>query len=119
MKYLKKADALLVIDDVIPRTIKMEREGWQEIIFENKLNSGIRESAKVCDGCKHLKRYEVSMEYPGGSFPTGVFMDRCEKLNKSFSKNIHGNINAPGLDGEKCPFHKQVERNIKIERVLK
>ena len=59
------------------------------------------------------------MQYPGGSFPTGVFMDRCEKLNKSFSKNIHGNIDAPGFGGEDCPFNKQIERNLKIEKVLK
>jgi len=98
------------------------REGYDEIMV-NHLGDGIQKQIKVCDGCVHLKHQLIK----SGRYP--IYWNICllekesennigYKMKSRLHENVYGYIEPPGLDGEDCPFHKQLLRNKNIKNIL-
>jgi hypothetical protein len=87
-------------------------EGWTEIESGYRDISGNIRMVKTCRGCIHLHLEPIKtvpLEY------CSDYVYLCRKLDDLILKTADDNVEP----SDKCPFTKQVIRNLKIESIIK
>lgn len=97
-------------------------EGWVEIEIKHPIKGYTGKVFKSCGDCIHLKRDL----HKSGKNP--VYFDWCSiieekdsqgfKLHTNLLRNVYNYVEPPGIDGEECPFDKQVKRDLQIKKII-